>query len=93
MQEFTPFQYIRLYPRQNGKNVYAHVGLTKVLQFQIERTTNVHVLRGRFVLFSHQGEYDEALEWPFTLKHRITILDQSPAHYQDIVSRVWDPKV
>lgn len=40
-----------------------------------------------------QGDYDEALEWPFLLKHRISVLDQSQAHYQDIVSRVWDPKV
>lgn len=40
-----------------------------------------------------QGEYDEALEWPFVLKHRITFLDQSSPPYQDIVSRVWDPKV
>ena len=28
--EYGYMMYIRLYPRQNGQNVYAHVGLTKV---------------------------------------------------------------
>ena len=27
---FYKLQYLRLYPRQNGANVYCHVGLTKV---------------------------------------------------------------
>lgn len=40
-----------------------------------------------------QGIYDEALEWPFFLKHRISILDQSSSPVQDITSRIWDPKV
>ena len=28
--EYGYMMYIRLFPRQNGQNVYAHVGLTKV---------------------------------------------------------------
>ncbi len=43
--------------------------------------------------FLSQGDYDEALEWPFILKHRISILDQVSSPFQDISSRVWDPKV
>jgi hypothetical protein len=43
--------------------------------------------------FLLQGDYDEALEWPFILKHRISILDQVSSPFQDISSRVWDPKV
>lgn len=66
--EYGYMMYLRLYPRQNGANVYCHVGLTK-------------------------GDYDEALEWPFQLKHRISIIDQSTPPYQDIVSRIWDPKI
>ncbi|XP_046457190.1 uncharacterized protein LOC124204189 [Daphnia pulex] len=66
--EYGYMMYIRLFPRQNGQNVYAHVGLTK-------------------------GDYDEALEWPFILKHRISILDQVSSPFQDISSRVWDPKI
>ncbi|KAF4531425.1 hypothetical protein B566_EDAN004193 [Ephemera danica] len=60
--------YIRLYPRQNSKNVYLHVGLTR-------------------------GEYDAMLDWPFKLKHRITVLDQREESVQDIFSRIWDPTV
>jgi hypothetical protein len=60
--------YIRLYPRQNGKNIYLHVGLTK-------------------------GEYDALLDWPFRLKHRISVLDQREDNIQDIHSRIWNPTV
>ncbi|XP_045029151.1 uncharacterized protein LOC116922116 isoform X1 [Daphnia magna] len=66
--EYGYMMYMRLFPRQNGQNVYTHVGLTK-------------------------GDYDEALEWPFILKHRVSILDQASPPFQDIVSRVWDPKI
>lgn len=37
------------------------------------------------------GDYDDMLEWPFKLKHKIQILD----HYvpgKDLSSRIWDPK-
>ncbi|CAL4164114.1 unnamed protein product, partial [Meganyctiphanes norvegica] len=57
--------YMRIYPNQNGENVFIHVGLTK-------------------------GDYDDRLDWPFKLKHKINVLDhQVPS--EDIASRVWDP--
>lgn len=37
-----------------------------------------------------QGDFDNNLEWPFTLKHQVRILDHSsPA--EDLLSRLWDP--
>lgn len=91
--------YLRMYPRQNGQNVYIHVGLTKVL-FRIRGSISYDhivyctqvILLFLFLPWILKGEYDEALEWPFTLRHRISVLDQS-ALPQDIISRVWDPKV
>ncbi len=38
-----------------------------------------------------QGEYDRMLEWPFKLKHFITVLDFSKDNPEDLNSRIWDP--
>ncbi|MCL4158140.1 UNVERIFIED_CONTAM: hypothetical protein GTU68_019051, partial [Idotea baltica] len=57
--------YMRIYPNQNGKNIYIHVGITK-------------------------GDYDAALDWPFTLKHKIQVIDHQISG-EDMSSRVWDP--
>ncbi|XP_054261842.1 TNF receptor-associated factor 6-like isoform X2 [Macrosteles quadrilineatus] len=40
-----------------------------------------------------QGEHDDELNWPFTLKHRVTIVDQSVDTPEDIMSQIWDPRV
>jgi hypothetical protein len=40
-----------------------------------------------------QGQYDQMLEWPFKLKHFVSVLDFSkdPTAAEDLNSRVWDP--
>ncbi|KAB7498728.1 hypothetical protein Anas_02421 [Armadillidium nasatum] len=35
--------------------------------------------------------YDDSLEWPFKLKHKIQVLDHDVPG-EDLFSRVWDPK-
>ncbi|RXG68696.1 TNF receptor-associated factor 4, partial [Armadillidium vulgare] len=64
--QFGYRMYMRIYPNQNGKNIYMHVGIT-------------------------QGAYDDSLEWPFKLKHKIQVLDHDTPG-EDLFSRVWDPK-
>lgn len=41
-----------------------------------------------------KGDHDQSLEWPFTLKMRVFVLDQNdtPTRTQDLKSRMWDPK-
>ncbi|XP_021961033.1 uncharacterized protein LOC110856790 [Folsomia candida] len=41
-----------------------------------------------------RGDYDETLEWPFSYKMRVQVLDQneSKSRAQDLKSRIWDPK-
>ncbi|ODN04399.1 TNF receptor-associated factor 6 [Orchesella cincta] len=41
-----------------------------------------------------KGEHDETLDWPFSFKMRIHVLDQdeSKGRVQDLKSRMWDPK-
>lgn len=36
------------------------------------------------------GEYDTRLRWPFAHRIRLSVLDQTDASPEDIVSRVWD---
>lgn len=36
------------------------------------------------------GEYDAQLRWPFAHRLRLSVLDQTDAAPEDIVSRVWD---
>lgn len=38
-----------------------------------------------------KGRYDDLLAWPFKLKHRVTLIDQTERSAEDITSRVWDP--
>lgn len=40
-----------------------------------------------------RGDYDEKLAWPFSLKHQVSIIDQTSivGMADDITSRVWDP--
>ena len=42
-----------------------------------------------------KGEFDESLKWPFPLKHKIHILDQTKEGrlFEDIASRTWDPNL
>lgn len=42
-----------------------------------------------------KGDHDDSLEWPFTLKMRVFVLDQEEDavnRSQDLKSRMWDPK-
>ena len=36
------------------------------------------------------GEFDNTLEWPFKLKHKINIIDNRN-NGEDLSSRIWDP--
>ncbi|XP_076047797.1 uncharacterized protein LOC143029175 isoform X2 [Oratosquilla oratoria] len=38
-----------------------------------------------------KGDYDEALDWPFQLLHKVAVLDHVDPP-EDIRSRVWDPR-
>lgn len=41
-----------------------------------------------------RGDYDESLEWPFSYKMLVKVLDQneSKSRVQDLKSRLWDPR-
>lgn len=39
-----------------------------------------------------KGDYDQILRWPFNLKYKISILDQSSNDIQDIMSFVKNPE-
>lgn len=40
-----------------------------------------------------KGDFDDLLQWPFPLKHKVHILDQTKEGrtFEDIASRIWDP--
>ncbi|XP_046658494.1 TNF receptor-associated factor 6-A isoform X2 [Homalodisca vitripennis] len=39
------------------------------------------------------GHYDNLLPWPFRLRHRVSVVDQTLQEPQDLASRIWDPTV
>lgn len=40
-----------------------------------------------------KGDFDNQLVWPFSLKYRISVLDQDPVdRVEDIVSKIWSPE-
>lgn len=40
-----------------------------------------------------EGEFDDSLKWPFPLKYKVHILDQTKECivFEDIASMLWDP--
>lgn len=75
-------QYIRLYPRQNGQNVYAHVGLTKVM------TWRPRLLKG-FLINKKTGRRN-AVCWSWCNRNDSKVIRNFPFFYRATMTKRWN---
>lgn len=77
--------YLRIYPRQNGRNVYIHVGLTKVsiILIHLQPHSSSIDLVAFFVIFFF---LIKRFEWMFTTKKKIYYVYNKSQHVVDVAS-------